>query len=211
MRRLSLKHHFSSPSMVVLYSNEKVKSNYFRVITFVSGLQLVLWTYLSYFALFELNSDTTATSKTKPTTSTDDNSTQFPSSSPPTSSSSSYSENFIKRISSAKWRVILSLLSLGAGLFFATTACMYPLRIVQKLTYVGNSQQLLKFVTYTPLGSTRTLSVAVGNVACVTSEERRSRLTHLAVKVKGYPLFFLLDQQGTQLNPQFHLIVSKSL
>lgn len=87
---------------------------------------------------------------------------------------------------------------------------MYPLRIVQRLTYVGNSEQLLKFVTYTPLGSARTLAVPVGSVKCMTSDESRSRLTHLAVKVQGYPLFFLLDQQGTQLNPQFHLIVSKS-
>ena len=95
-------------------------------------------------------------------------------------------------------------------MFFATTACMYSLRIVRRLTYVGNSEQLLKIVTYTPLGSTRTLSVPVGSVSCVTGEKQRSKLTHLAVKVQGYPLFFLLDQQGTELHPQFHLIVSKS-
>ena len=193
----------SSPSTVTLYTNDKVKSNYFRIITFVSGIQLVLWTYLSYFALFELDSNSTATLTTKKPKSI------TPSPEDASSQPSSYSENFIKRFSSAKWRMILSLLSLGAGLFFATTACMYPLRIVQRLTYVGNSKQVLRFVTYTPMGSVRTLTVPVGKVKCVTSDERRSKLTHLAVKVEGYPLYFLLDQQETQLNPQFHLIVSK--
>ena len=201
---LFTKRPLSSPSTTItLYTNENVKSNLFRVITFVSGIQLVVWTYLSYFALFELNSD--ATSLRKKSRVTPSTSTTAQDDTP-----SSYSERFIKRFSSPKWRVVLSLFSLGAGIFFATTACMYPLRIVQRLTYVGNSQQILRFVTYTPLGSTRTLTVPVGNVKCVTSDERRPRLTHVAVKIRGYPLYFLLDQQGTQLSPQFHLIVSKS-
>ena len=199
----------SPPATLTLYSNDKVKSNYFRIITFISGIQLVLWTYLSYFALFELDKNaTTSSTRSKHSsnahTSSEHNTTQ------PISTSPYFSEKFVERFSSSKWRVILSLLSLGAGLIFATTACMYPLRIVQKLTYVGDSQQLLKFVTYTPLGSTRTMAIPVGKVTCVTSDKRSAGLTHLAVKVQGYPLFFLLDQQGTKLSPQFHLIISKS-
>ena len=195
----------SSPTTITLYTNNKVKFNYFHIITFVSGIQLLLWTYLSYFALFELDSDATTSRSKLPTSTHETDTTQsvYP---PP----SSLSENFVRRFWSSKWRVGLSLLSFGAGLIFATTACMYPLRIVQKLTYVGNSKQMLRFVTYTPLGSTRTLDVPVGKVTCVTSDQRRARLSHLAVKIQGYPLFFLLDQQGTELNPQFHLIISKN-
>ena len=210
----------SSPATITLYSNEKVKSNYFRIITFISGFQLVLWTYLSYFALFELNSDDPTTSRSRTNEQSnlplsahtaEENDTAQPISPPPPSSSlSTFSEKVVERFWSSKWRVGLSLLSLGAGLIFAVTACMYPLRVVQKLTYISNSQQLLKFVTYTPLGSTRSLAVPVGKVTCVTSDQRRATLTHLAVKVQGYPLFFLLDQQGTELNPQFHLIISKN-
>lgn len=208
----------SSPTTVTLYSNDKVKSNYFRIITFISGIQLVLWTYLSYFALFELDSDTITSrsllneQSNLPlfTHTTEENNTARPIS-PPPPSTSTFSEKVVQRFWSSKWRLGLSLLSLGAGLVFAITACMYPLRVVQKLTYVGNSQQLLKFVTYTPLGSTRSLAVPVGKASCVTSDQRRATLTHLAVKVQGYPLFFLLDQQGTELSPQFHLIISKNL
>lgn len=208
----------SSPTTITLYTNNKVKSNYFRIITFISGFQLVLWTYLSYFALFELNqSGNTTTSRSitnEPSnlplstrTTEGNNTAQSISPSPPPSST--FSEKVFQRFWSSKWRVGLSLLSLGAGLIFAITACMYPLRVVQKLIYVSNSQQLLKFVTYTPMGSTRSLAVPVGKASCVTSDQRRAALTHLAVKVQGYPLFFLLDQQGTELSPQFHLIISK--
>lgn len=206
----------SSPTTITLYTNNKIKSNYFRIITFISGFQLVLWTYLSYFALFELNQSSNATTSrsiaNKPsnlplsTHTTEENNTTQPIYSSP---SSTFSEKVFQRFWSSKWRVGLSLLSLGAGLIFAITACMYPLRVVQKLTYVGNSQQLLKFVTYTPMGSTRSLAVPVGKASCMTSDQRRAALTHLAVKVQGYPLFFLLDQQGTELSPQFHLIISK--
>ena len=184
----------------------------------------MLWTYLSYFALFELGNDDTTTSRSLTnkqsnlplsTHVTEENSTAQtippPPPLPPLSSPSpTFSERVVQRFWSSKWRVGLSLLSLGAGLVFAVTACMYPLRVVQKLTYVGNSQQLLRFVTYTPLGSTRHLAVPVWKATCVTSDQRRATLTHLAVKVQGYPLFFLLDQQGTELNPQFHLIISKT-
>ena len=137
--RIFSKHRsHSSPTTLTLYSNDKVKSNYFRIITFVSGIQLVLWSYLSYFALFELDKNAPTSTKrskhsTNARTSSENNTTQ------PISTSSYFSEKFIERFSSSKWRVILSLLSLGAGVIFATTACMYPLRIVQKLTYVGDS------------------------------------------------------------------------
>lgn len=52
--------------------------------------------------------------------------------------------------SSLKWRLTISLSALGLGILFATTACMYPLRVVQRLTYVGGKGGQVGITTFSP-------------------------------------------------------------
>lgn len=47
---------FSIPPTVKIFENKSLNPNLFRVTTTVAGLQLVVWCYLSYFAVTELES-----------------------------------------------------------------------------------------------------------------------------------------------------------
>ena len=94
---------------------------------------------------------------------------------------------------SSKWRIAMSLLSLSAGVFFAVTANMYPLRCIHRLYFIQRSSAA-QIHTYTPLGSVRKLQVPLNDITC--TGDRSSARAQLALKVKDYPLFFLLDRQG---------------
>lgn len=49
----------------------------------------------------------------------------------------------------------LSLSALGLGILFATTACMYPLRVVQRLTYVRGKRGEVSITTFSPFKGTK--------------------------------------------------------
>ena len=93
----------------------------------------------------------------------------------------------------------MSLLSLSAGVFFVITANMYPLRCVHRLYFIQRSSAA-QIHTFTPFGSVRKLQVPLGDITC--TGERSSTRAQLALKVKDYPLFFLLDKQGTFVAPR---------
>ena len=57
--------------------------------------------------------------------------------------------------SSLRWRLAISLLALGVGVFFATTACMYPLRVVQRMSFVRDKGGSVHITTYSPFRGTR--------------------------------------------------------
>lgn len=61
--------------------------------------------------------------------------------------------------SSLRWRLAISLMALGVGVFFATTACMYPLRVVQSLSYVRGRGGGVCITTYSPFRGTRYISL----------------------------------------------------
>ena len=194
---------------IKLYENNKIKSKYFRIIVTVSGVQLVLWSYLSYFALTEFGNNrnqgrnkTLSHQDTHSTTSGEHSSC----SSAVKKASSSSPESLTSWFGSSKWRIGLSLLSLGAGIFFAVTACIYPMRIVRKLTFL-RTEQALQFVTYTPLGNTRVMQVPLLHVRSASSEKQKASGGHVALKVRGHVLYFLLDQQQTYLNPLLYNLV----
>ena len=97
---------------------------------------------------------------------------------------------------SSKMRLGLSIFALGAGVLFAVTACMYPLRIVHKiflLRSVGVAQAQLH--TYNPLGGIRVLSTSLTDLTC--SGDRLNANSMLTLKLKGYPMYFLVDSRGT--------------
>ena len=169
---------------VLLYENTKAKPKYFKLIAIVSVIQLFFWTYLSYFALTEFNGKTNQPTKREHKTE---------------ASSSATQSNGNTWFTSSKWRIAMSLLSLSAGVFFAITANMYPLRCIHRLYFIQRSSAA-QIHTYTPLGSVRKLQVPLNDITC--TGDRSSARAQLALKVKDYPLFFLLDRQGQFVAPR---------
>lgn len=207
------------------------RPNFFSVVSAISGIQLLFWIYLAYFAFtelkqveskvkldtdgkevvedsFESERDVRLSLKDKGQTS-DMNNSKFDSIEEQITSE----ENGVKKslaatvLTSSKLRIVVSLLSLSAGLFFAFSACMYPLRIVRKLTYIRPTQAV-QVVTYTPFGSTRTLTVPLQDVTCSGSRFDGRRRGHFGLKIKGYSLYFLLDQQAMDASPNVRMFDS---
>ena len=174
-----------SSTKVLLYENLSARPGYFRLIAIVSGIQLLFWSYLSLYAFTELREE-----KTHRTAKRIESNTEGTLTSPVDSQIEEKQKG--SWYTSLKWRVSFSLLALGAGIFFGITACMYPLRVVRQLFFLKPSSVCL--ITYTPTGTTRSLQLPLTAVTC--SGERLSERAQLALKVKGYPLFFLIDRQG---------------
>lgn len=181
----------SSSTKVLLYENLSARPGYFRLIAVISGIQLLFWSYLSLYAFTEL--------REKKMHRTAKQSESDPEGTVPTPTDPvKEEEQKGSWYTSLKWRISFSLIALGAGIFFGITACMYPLRVVQKLHFLKPSS--VGLITYTPTGSTRSLEVPLTTVTC--SGERLSERAQLALKVKGYSLFFLIDRQGQFLAPR---------
>ena len=173
----------TATSEVLLYENTTAKPKYFKLIAIVSGIQLFFWTYLSYAAL----TDFSGSGSTKREHGIKVGNTEAQSQSKPA------------WFTSSKWRLVGSLVSLGAGIFFAVIANMYPQRIVHRL-YFLQRLSAAQIQTYSPFGSVRSIQVPLGDITC--TGDRLTAKAQLALKVRGYPLYFLMDKQGRFVAPR---------
>lgn len=272
---------FTVPPTSKIFESTNPNPKIFRVITIVSGIQFVLWCYLSYFALTQLNSvgkkpdqqkaegsEVSGTLdggsrvqqkvddsdgereessgqkiKTEQESTSDivmfrdaeivseelqvDNNSAMPvvgddtvrdsmapvgddSATPETGAGGkpklNKSGELIERLMSSKWRVSLSLLSLSAGAVFAMVAYIYPLRMVRGVTYIRPSQ-LLEVVTHSPWGTPRTIQVPLVDVVCNTTPAQVAEGQVIALKIKNYQWFFLLNHKGITIDPMFSALV----
>lgn len=215
-----------------LYENNNTRPNFFSVVSAVSGIQLLFWIYLAYFAFTELKEvdskereNSENDSKTEETRGINSgslvsmkggNSTEYGNTHVVNNKFDGFKESDkVKQeekkqslaasvLSSNKLRILVSLLSLSAGIFFAVSACMYPLRVVYKLTYIRPTQAV-QIITYTPLGTTRTLTVPLQDVTCSGSRFDGPKRGHFGLKIKGHSLYFLLDQQAMDASPNVRM------
>ena len=266
---------FTVPPTSKIFESTDPNPKIFRVITIVSGIQFVLWCYLSYFALTQLNSvgkesnqqkgdnvegsvdkgsksqgqqmvddcggekeedsgqkqeqESTGeivmfrdavivseeTSEERLEPQQVDNSATPPvggSTTPATAADTSgkhepkKSGELMEWFMSSKWRASLSLLSLSAGTVFALVAYIYPLRMVRSVTYIRPSQ-LLEVVTHSPWGTPRTFQVPLVDVVCNTTPAQIAEGQVIALKIKNYQWFFLLNHKGITINPMFRALV----
>jgi hypothetical protein len=103
---------------------------------------------------------------------------------------------------SLRWRLAISLLALGVGVFFATTACMYPLRVVQRMSFVrGKGGGHVCITTYSPFRGTREVCAELSTIGMAGSRVEPGRGRQLGMKVRGHRLFYLLDRQGDFPSP----------
>lgn len=178
MRSASTKEHAGVGRATVLYENSQKRPFLFVFIGALSVLQMGFWTYLSAFAYGHLGEE-----RLRGRGQSVDQSS-LPSG---------------RVLSSPKWRVVASMVALTAGMFFAYTANMLTFRTVLRLGFVKHSNTVA-LTTYTPWGTTRIVKVPLTSVQCKGS--RVDTLPQVALKVDGYPLYFLLDKKaGTFLKP----------
>lgn len=184
---------------VKIFETSNLNPNIFRFTTALAGMQLVLWCYLSYFALTQLKPaqemKDDAEKKCTPEQSAED-----------VSKSSKIRLERFEWLTSSKWRLSLSLLSLAAGGMFVMVAYIYPLRLVRTLTYVRPTQTL-KVVTHTPWGAAKEIEVPLVNVTCSTTPSQIAQGHSIAVKIKDYSLFFMLNHKGVEINPVLRSLV----
>ena len=138
----------STTSTILLYKNTQSQTKFFKLIFLMSGVQLVFWAYLSYFAFAELRQEKLClqTDQTPPTLQEQQATPTLSTGKAPITA---------PWYSSLKWRLAISLLALSVGVFFATTACMYPLRVVQKMSYIRGKMGGVSITTYSPLKGVR--------------------------------------------------------
>lgn len=184
-----------------IFENSNLNPNLFRFTTAVAGVQFALWCYLSYFALTQLKPihemvPDAEDTKSRTPDSGDKN----------VSRTSKIRSEMFERVMSSKWRLSLSVLSLGAGSVFAVVAYIYPLRLVRVMTYVRPSQTL-KLVTHSPWGTAREIEVPLVNVTCNTTPTQIAQGHSIALKIKDYSLFFMLNHRGININPMLQSLI----
>ncbi len=163
----------STRGWTTVYQSSKVSPRLFVAISTIAGLQFAFWGYLSYYALTELDHvDKRTTSKKQ------------------------------SIMSSFKLRVVVSLISLGAGAFFAVSAFMYPLRVVRSFSVNSES---IRLVTATPLGGCRHVLAPLSHVTCSTSRLTGTKKGLFGVKIQGHLFYYLLDHQVLDTSPHVRL------
>lgn len=199
----------AKPKFVVLpiakiFESSNVNPNLFRFTTAIAGMQFVLWCYLSYFALTQLQ-PIQGMENDKDLAPEEGSSLQQSAEDLSSERSKIGLERF-KWLMSSKWRLSLSLLSLAAGSVFALVAYIYPLRLVRTLTYVRPTQTL-KVLTHTPLGAEKEIEVPLMAVTCNTTQAQIAQGQSIALKVEGHSLFFMLNHKGVEISPMLRSLV----
>lgn len=75
---------------------------------------------------------------------------------------------------------------------------MYTLKSVRFLI-LNKGGRHLTFVTYTPFGKNRIMSVPIENVCC--KEDRKFAKVQLPLKVKNRAMHYMIDMRGEFKNP----------
>ncbi|CAH1119764.1 unnamed protein product [Phaedon cochleariae] len=98
-----------------------------------------------------------------------------------------------------KYRNGITIISFLVGFGILSISWMYSLRSVKYLILRKGGQQVT-IVTYTPTATNRMFTVDLGNLSC--KDSRKVSQSHLAIKVKGHYLHYLLDMKGEFRNPK---------
>lgn len=178
MRSVSTKKHAGVHQAAVLYENPQQRPYLFVFIGALSLLQMGFWTYLAAFAYGHLEEERLRGRGQRA------EQVGLPGG---------------RVLSSPKWRVVASMVAFTAGVFFAYTANMLAFRTVLRLSFMKHSNTVA-LATYTPWGATRVVMAPLTSVHCKGS--RTDTLPQVALKLQGYPLYFLMDKKvGTFHEP----------
>ena len=228
---------FEIPPTVKLFENTNLNPMTFRVITAITIFQLPVWLYLSHYAIteFKLSQKEEKKQETKTdegavlgATMEEELNCNAREDVVPFAFHQEMLEDKLEEKSedksgeltggrvateeageskdSSKWRISLSLLSLSAGLLFTLMVYIYPRRVVRSVIYLRPSHTL-QLTTYTSQGVTRTLDVLLADVTCRTNSTEQARGQNVALKVKGHPMYFLLNMTNAHVDPLLRTLV----
>ncbi|KAK4872680.1 hypothetical protein RN001_014709 [Aquatica leii] len=151
---------------VILFKYENPR--FFRLLNLFGICQFGFWTYLSLFAFTSLRDAPVSTSE---------------------------NAAWWQRINLGEnmYKNTLTAVSFIIGYGTLTIACLYTLRSVRYLVLRKGGSQVT-FVTYTPIGPNRMMTVNLENVSCV--ESRGHARSQLPIKVRNHFLYYILDMKG---------------
>ncbi|KAJ8713673.1 hypothetical protein PYW07_014043 [Mythimna separata] len=159
---------------VILFRYENPK--FFMYMNIFAIVQYMFWTYLGLFAFSSLRDAPVDKSMI-----TDDT---------PWFRKINLGEN--------KYRNTLGVVSVVVGGGSLAVIWMYTLRSVRYLILNKGGKQLT-FVTYTPFGKNRIMTVPMQNVCC--KESRNNAKVQLPLKIKNKLMHYMLDMRGEFKNP----------
>ncbi|KAK5640431.1 hypothetical protein RI129_011242 [Pyrocoelia pectoralis] len=151
---------------VILYKYDNPR--FFKFLNIFAFCQFSFWTYLSLFAYTSLRDAPVPSSTTAP---------------------------WWQRINLGenKYRNGITFLSFLLGYGILSISWMYTLRSVRYLVlHKGGGK--VTFVTYTPYGVNRMMTVGLENVS--SQQTRQSATTQLPIKVKNRFMYYILDMKG---------------
>ncbi|CAG9840362.1 unnamed protein product [Diabrotica balteata] len=156
---------------VILYKYDN--SRYYKLMNLFAFAQFGFWTYLSYTAYTTLKDAPVDPSK---------------------------SEHWWEKINLGenKYRNGITLCTGLIGWGILAVVWMYSLRSVKYLILRKGGRQLT-IVTYTPVAASRMFTLELNNLSSVDS--RSTAKTHMALKVKGHFMYYIVDMKGEFKNP----------
>jgi len=164
------KYTVKEDTVLFKYENKR----FFRMMNVFALSQFFFWSYLSHFT-FTVMKDSPVPEEIK-------NDANIP---------------WWRKMNFGQYRNGLTIASFMIGWGTMAISRMYTLRCVRYLILKKGGKSLA-FVTYTPSGKNRYLTVPLEKVSA--KQSRMSVKVHLPLKVQGYYLHYILDMRGQFLN-----------
>lgn len=172
--RLILDHQYSVPKDTILFKYDNPR--FFRLMNVFAMSQFFFWVYLSHFAFSTMKNVPISQEKKE-----------------------DKDLSWWRKINFGKYRNGIAAGSFLIGWGTLAICWMYTLRSVRYLILKKGGKELL-FITYTPLGHHRSMTVPLEKVSA--KQSRLSAKVHLPLKVRGTYFNYILDMSGSFLNSQ---------
>ncbi|XP_028418519.1 transmembrane protein 223-like [Dendronephthya gigantea] len=154
---------------IILYHYERY--GFYKILAVASLSQLVFWSYMSYVMYVYIR---------------------------PASQILQEHKKKNKNLLDSKTQTVVSIASLGMGILFFFTGCLYALRSVNQLVLLRDGAHIL-VKTYTPYGSSKLFSVPLTDVSCLGS--RLDEKAFVVFKIRDRRFYYMLDKRGEFLQP----------
>ncbi|XP_028407587.1 transmembrane protein 223-like [Dendronephthya gigantea] len=170
---------------IILYHYERY--GFYKILAVASLSQLVFWSYMSYVMYVYIRPASQILQEHKRKNKTAESHDEFDG-----------FKYFPKFLLDSKTQTVVSIASLGMGILFFFTGCLYALRSVNQLVLLRDGARII-VKTYTPVGSTKQFSVPLTDVSCLGS--RLDEKAFVVFKIRDRRFYYMLDKRGEFMQP----------
>ncbi|CAB4002530.1 Hypothetical predicted protein [Paramuricea clavata] len=170
---------------IILY--EYQRHGFYKILGLATLSQLVFWSYMSYVMYAYIRPATQMLQEHALKDRTAENQNEL-----------KEFKYFPKFLLDSKMQTGLSIASLGMGVLFFFTGCIYALRSVNQLVLIRNGARII-VRTYTPFGTAKQFSVPLADVSCLGS--RLDEKPFFVFKIKNHRFYYMIDKRGQFLQP----------